>query len=250
MLPCADNPWRYPGSAPVIDSCGSAGGRLPGQGIGNAGRGMINTSLTKLADAGSRTLKPFHTGTVWTAGSAVEVGWMQEAWHGGGYSYRLCPAEKQLTEECFAKMPLAFVGNSSLRYGGEGGRRVWFDSQALGWETNVGTLPPGSSWRKVPLPRAPTRAGEDWGWKNFGASFEPVCEEPKACTEGQGPRVPLGACQCSGQGAPTNPIGAEVVDRVLIPADIPAGDYVLGWRWWVPASHRLCCPPPSARSPP
>jgi hypothetical protein len=175
---------------------------------------------------------------------------MQEAWHGGGYSYRLCPAEKQLTEECFAKMPLAFVGNSSLRYGGEGGRRVWFDSQALGWETNVGTLPPGSSWRKVPLPRAPTRAGEDWGWKNFGASFEPVCEEPKACTEGQGPRVPLGACQCSGQGAPTNPIGAEVVDRVLIPADIPAGDYVLGWRWWVPASHRLCCPPPSARSPP
>jgi hypothetical protein len=81
------NPWRYPGSAPVIDSCGAAGGRLPGQGIGNAGRGYINTSAAKLADLGSRTLKPLKTGTVWTAGSAVEVGWMQEAWHGGGCTH-------------------------------------------------------------------------------------------------------------------------------------------------------------------
>jgi hypothetical protein len=146
-------------------------------------------------------------------------------------SYRLCPADKQLTEECFSKMPLQFVGNSSLRYGGEGGRRVWFDSRARGWETSVGTLPAGSSWRKVPLPRAPARAGEDWGWKNFGASFEPVCDEPKECTEGKGHSAPLGACQCSGQGAPTNPIGAEIVDRVVIPVDVPPGDYVLGWRW-------------------
>ena len=30
-------PWRAPGSAPVIDSCGSAGGRFPGMGIGGAG---------------------------------------------------------------------------------------------------------------------------------------------------------------------------------------------------------------------
>ena len=78
------SPWRAPGSAPVIDSCGSAGGRLHGQGIGNAGRGYINTSAAKLADLGSKTLKPLNTGTVWTAGSSVEVGWMQEAWHGGG----------------------------------------------------------------------------------------------------------------------------------------------------------------------
>lgn len=78
------NPWRYPGSAPVIDSCGSAGGRLPGQGIGNAGRGFQNSSEAKLADMGSKTLKPLSTGTVLKAGSAVEVGWMQEAWHGGG----------------------------------------------------------------------------------------------------------------------------------------------------------------------
>ena len=85
--------------------------------------------------------------------------------------------------------------------------------------------------RKVPLPRAPAWEGADWGWKNFGGSFEPGCEEPPECTQAKGHAAPLGACQFSGQGAPTNPIGVEVVDRVLIPAGTLAGEYVLGWRW-------------------
>ena len=29
--------------------------------------------------------------------------------HGGGYSYRVCPAGEKLTEECFQKHPLDFV---------------------------------------------------------------------------------------------------------------------------------------------
>lgn len=29
--------------------------------------------------------------------------------HGGGYQYRLCPLEDELTEECFQKHPLDFV---------------------------------------------------------------------------------------------------------------------------------------------
>jgi hypothetical protein len=78
------NPWRYPGSAPVIDSCGVAGGRLPGQGNADNGRAFKNTSKSVLGDAGSQTLMPFRSGTVWKAGTAVEVAWTQEAWHGGG----------------------------------------------------------------------------------------------------------------------------------------------------------------------
>merc|ERR1719231_1280850 len=31
------SPWRAPGHAPVIDACGSAGGRFPWQSIGGAG---------------------------------------------------------------------------------------------------------------------------------------------------------------------------------------------------------------------
>lgn len=42
------SPWRAPGAAPVIDSCGVAGGRFPGMGIGAAGAAYMNTSLSKV----------------------------------------------------------------------------------------------------------------------------------------------------------------------------------------------------------
>ena len=54
-------PWRAPGRAPVIDSCGVAGGRLPGQGQGSAGANYVTTPNAKLADPGSK-LPPLKTG--------------------------------------------------------------------------------------------------------------------------------------------------------------------------------------------
>merc|ERR1711920_476348 len=90
------SPWRAPGYAPVIDSCGSAGGRLPGQGPGGFGATIENTTHVKVGDLGSRTLKPPPTGVVWAAGSAHEVAWTIQANHGGGYSYRLCPEASTL----------------------------------------------------------------------------------------------------------------------------------------------------------
>ena len=141
-----------------------------------------------------------------------------------GYSYRLCPASQDLTESCFSQTALDFVGNSSLRWGGVGGVQLFFNSTALGWETTHGTLPLGSMWRKCPLPRGPARGGHDWGWQDFGASFEPVCAESAECLKPEGD-APLGACMCSGQGAPVNPIGAEIVDRVMIPADLAPGKW-------------------------
>ena len=134
-------PWRYPGITPITDSCGVAGGVLPGQAKGVAGADYTETPLAKLGDLGSR-LPPMPTGTVWTAGGTAEVGWTQKAyaktvflshlyiktivlprqardkhretsktdrflrWHGGGYQYRLAPAKGPLTEEVFQKMPL------------------------------------------------------------------------------------------------------------------------------------------------
>jgi hypothetical protein len=55
---------------------------------------------------------------MWAAGSSVEVGWTVKASHGGGYSYRLCPADHTLDEECFQRTPLRFVGRQSFRWGG------------------------------------------------------------------------------------------------------------------------------------
>ena len=154
-----------------------------------------------------------------------------QAWHGGGYQYRLCPRtvdgyEVELNEECFQKSPLDFVGNSSLRWGGEGGRRIYFNTTELGWEARGVE---GKIWRKNPIPRGP------WSWAEYGPSFEPVCKEPSTCANGK-PRNPGGInpCKCSGSGV-CNSAGKnesncadfpqmEVVDTVRIPEGLKPGD--------------------------
>ena len=60
--------------APVIDSCGSAGGRYPGQSTGGAGAQYQNTSLAKEGDAGSK-LPEMPAQATWKAGASYEVGW-------------------------------------------------------------------------------------------------------------------------------------------------------------------------------
>ena len=46
------SPWRRPGSAPVIDACGTAGGRIPGQGPGGYGAQYQNTTHAKVVRKG------------------------------------------------------------------------------------------------------------------------------------------------------------------------------------------------------
>ena len=65
--------------APVIDSCGSAGGRLPGQGNGGFGAGYVNTTHSKVGDLGSKTLPVHDTKTVWKTGVEYEVAWTIQA---------------------------------------------------------------------------------------------------------------------------------------------------------------------------
>ena len=72
-----------------------------------------------------------------------------------------------------------------------------------------------------------------WGWIYNGPAFEPVCEESAECkafsAKARGPGDAHNPCRCSGDG-----IGdlatMEMVDKVHIPADLPAGEYVVGWR--------------------
>jgi hypothetical protein len=66
---------------------------------------------------------------------------------GGGYSYRLCPADGVINEECFQAHPLDFVGTTSdLLYAN--GTRITFPSVT----TRVGTSPTGSQWARSPIP--------------------------------------------------------------------------------------------------
>eukprot|EP00040_Diaphanoeca_grandis_P025237 m.139565 g.139565 ORF g.139565 m.139565 type:complete len:437 (-) comp30067_c0_seq1:381-1691(-) len=218
------SPWRAPGSAPMIDSCGVAGGRYPGQGTGGAGAQYQNTTLAHEGERGS-TLPPMPTHVTWQAGESYEVSWTVAAHHGGGYAYRMAPADGPLTEETFRKLPLDFVGNSILRWGGDRSTQLEFSPAERGWQTNEGTIPAGSMWRKFPIPTIL--------WEREGPSFQPVCDESEACKQAatQGHGQP-GVCKCSGHsnGGPLLP-NLEMVDAVLIPADVKPGNYVLQWRW-------------------
>ena len=55
---------------------------------------------------------PNNTITEWKAGDVVEAGWVIQANHGGGYSYRLCKrtgSVSDLTEECFHQVGEGWV---------------------------------------------------------------------------------------------------------------------------------------------
>ena len=84
-------PWRYPGMAPVRDSCGMAGGHLMsegGDGKHNFGADYRKTKNAKLGDLGSKVLPYTPTGVQWKVGSTVNVSWALTANHAGGYQYR------------------------------------------------------------------------------------------------------------------------------------------------------------------
>eukprot|EP00939_MAST-03C_sp_MAST-3C-sp1_P000416 g416.t1 len=219
------SPWRAPGSAPVIDACGVAGGRFRGQGTGGAGAQFQNSSLAKQYDLGSE-LPAMLPQAAWKIGDAVEVGWTVQANHGGGYAYRLAPADAPLTEDTFRKTPLDFVGLSKLRWDGNPDTEIEFDSEEKGWQTDVGTTPEGSMWRKNPIPSGL--------WARMGPQFEPVCDESEECIRGfsTGLGGPQGVCKCSGysNGGPLLP-SVEIVDSIQVPAGLGPGRYVLQWRW-------------------
>lgn len=208
------NPWRAPGSAPVFDACGVAGGapkdpRLPAP----VGIRYQNTTHAKRGDLGSEALPEAPSGTVWTAGGLAEVSWTVRSNHGGGYQYRLCPKSSTLSEECFQRTPLPFEGMSSLRWGGKRGKQLWFK----GTYVSEGTLPVGSTWAMNPIPRV-------------DATKYPTAEDafPAPCYEENPPAEGGYGGLCSGWYGPDN---LEIVDMVRVPADLPPGEYVVGWRW-------------------
>ena len=160
------NPWRAPGTAPVMDPCGQAGGRYNWQPAGGDAV-FANTSLASFGDFGS-TLPRFPSAR-WFAGSHVEVAWAIRFNHGGGYQvtaslpcasgavcavltcplprqYRLCPADEEPSEACFQRLPLPFdrtkqalVWNNGTRWP-MGANAIFVDE---------GTVPAGSTCARL-----------------------------------------------------------------------------------------------------
>jgi len=204
------NPWRAPGSAPNTDPCGMAGGTTVAQ---NKGGEYPTTRYAKQGDLGSKTLKPLPTGVVWHVGGVAEISWYIRANHGGGYQFRIAPADSDLTEKTFQQTPLPFAGNGIQKLRFKGGREESFNATYL----NTGTLPVGSTWAMNPIPmccpdNAPCTITNVHTCSNDAHSTVPVFPFPTK----------------SGNGAVRD---FSIVDTVRIPEGVSPGKYVLQWRW-------------------
>jgi len=222
------NPWRAPGSAPVVDPCGQAAGKYKDQDIGGVSA-FTDTAMAKMGDLGSQVLPPSASKAQWVAGSPVEVAWGIRYNHGGGYQYRLCPAHEALTEKCFQRLPLEFdrtkqtlLWNNGTRYRIDG---VFVDT---------GVVPQGSTWARNPVPRV---NNDNRGLKDPESCPGPNGRSGPGCIQFP-PPCPFDtglydwSTDGSGQGECSGDWTAGLIaDTVLIPGDLEAGDYVLNWRW-------------------
>lgn len=186
------NPWRAPGHAPVADACGLAGGTPWGGNAPEEGQ-YYNTTHAHHGMRGS-DLPPLNTEVVWQAGGEAEVVFAVKFNHGGGYAYRLCPAEDELSEACFAKHHLEFVQDKqALLF--RNGSRLGISAHSV--YVSEGTWPEGSMWTRVPLPSSGLgpRCSCDMDNDYHPADYDCGClkgEEVDSCTAPG--NCSLGAC--------------------------------------------------------
>lgn len=213
------NPWRAPGTAPVFDACGRAGGGITGGKIGGGAAFFVNTTNNKEGDLGSKVLPVSPSDAVMKAGTTFDAVWGMRANHGGGYQYRLCPLNEPLTEDCFKATPLPFAGVQMLQFG-NGTRQVipsvyaYANGTASYSHVDHIVSTAAGAWARNPIPdhRQPGSTSK------LATEFPPPCWDDTS-----GPTDGL----CSGE----RPFHLAIVDRVIIPAGTPPGKYVLGFRW-------------------
>jgi len=233
------NPWSAPGTAPVANPCGLAGGTPFAEEVSAAGdytktiyahHGMRGTDLPSLNE----------TEVKWTIGGQAEVTLQIENNHGGGYHFRLCPAEEELSEDCFQRHPLDFVQDQQ--------GIIYKNGTVLpisGTFLRDGTHPAGSMWSMLPIPATwfgprciagdndtadTPHACEAWEHKLVDGECKP-CPETlgsscSRCDNGETPSFPPPCEDCQG-----NRHDLGIRDVVQIPANLKPGKYILGWRW-------------------
>lgn len=229
------HPWRAPGSAPVEDACGIAGGttrKYAGPGHTTFMPVSTNQSSAVQGSRGSQVLAASAVGATWKIGATAEVKFGIRYNHGGGYQYRLCPADEQLTEDCFQRNALRFVEGSQLLEWKNGTRLTIQNPQYV----NEGVIPVGVDWAMNPIPVV---TAEREGCES-GVSVNATDSQGRACRQFVPPcgqqsrwqRVPGSSEAADVMGECShNWIDGLIVDTVMVPANLAPGKYVLGWRW-------------------
>ena len=255
-------PWLAPGTAEIFSPCGIRGGNPHGCPIGEGKPG--DTCPGGGTAYGQDAIKLYEAGnfsgavtTTWEAGGTAEVAWGIQANHGGGYSYRLCKASEGLTEACFQRGALAFVGDTQhAQWGADPAARV-------SWRANRTTIN-GTTWTKNPIPAC---GGVGGGYlqpsgltcgRRLGTQFPPpannltggvplqarapardeTCSSaqwparlPHAMSTVDGPLPAQGFCESKGTGWRPD-CSFAIYDTVRVPAELaPGDDYVLSFRW-------------------
>jgi hypothetical protein len=187
-------PWRAPGTTVPASPCGHL---------------QINPDVDGLS------LNPTPRET-WQAGSNVTVSHSLGANHGGGYSWRLCRDDGNLTkdtppdvaENCFRQNPLRFADEMhTVRW--RSGKEVPIPAT----QTDIGTVPAGSQWRRNPIPSTE--------FANSGVrAFQAPCD---GCWGG--------VVDAQDGKSNSGNEGFSVLDTLIVPDGQPAGNYVLQWRW-------------------
>eukprot|EP00656_Telonema_subtile_P019305 TRINITY_DN20579_c0_g1_i3.p2 TRINITY_DN20579_c0_g1~~TRINITY_DN20579_c0_g1_i3.p2 ORF type:complete len:210 (-),score=52.90 TRINITY_DN20579_c0_g1_i3:351-980(-) len=185
-------------------------------------------------------LPAMDTGVEWTIGGQAEVTWQVLNNHGGGYSYRLCPADQPLTEACFQAHQLDFVQDQQAIMDRQHNKVM-----IPGTFVSEGTFPEGSMWAMIPLPTdwlgprclpgtndTNSTANHCLPWE--GSNVDGPCEpcpgtagsDCSRCDNGATPSFepPCAGCQGSTH-------KHAIRDVLQVPKELPAGKYVLGWRY-------------------
>lgn len=233
------NPWRAPGTAPVLGSgCGVAGGGP----VAYANGGHPPDGIAQGADGLTLAKK---TPTVWPRGSVQEVGMAVSANHAGGYSWRLCKNDGDsggVNEACFEKNVLQFAGTTQFIVYTDG---KWSEIQRV--TVTQGTHPAGSEWARFPVPSCDvcnpsTECGEPLmptSGMDYGSPWNQQVNCNAACA---GSTISKASGSCPGATQFPEPLPGmsgfgksiwhwSVVDRMQVPEDMEPGDYLLSLRW-------------------
>jgi len=245
-------PWSAPGHAPIDSPCGMDGGNPRGCWTGNGyavndpiyklihgsdntevnskvycGGGSYDTPTTNGIFHDARTFPFLDIQTTEVkAGGTLRTAWGIIANHGGGYAFRLCKlgegmSRADVTEECFRNTHLEFRDDELSEV-----KKLDQTELVIPVKTFRGV--DGRPWRRNPIPACGGPDLSSYTWtggagqhvKGCPTWFPPPAQAPELYGFGYG----------DGDGY-QEVLKWYVVDRMVIPENLEAGDYVLSFRY-------------------